>query len=262
MSRRQVVAGLAAVALSSPARTETLGRKGAAAGLRVGSAVRSAGLDDPRLCDLLVSQVTTLTPELELKWAALAPAPDRRDVEGADRVAAFARAHGKRLRGHTLLWHRSIPEWGRRELASGAGWDIVARHIDETIGRYGALVDEWDVVNEPIEIGGRPDNLRGGVFLDAFGSNYIARALRTAHAAAPAARLLINEYDLEYALPEDRARRAALLRLARNLVEHEAPLHGIGIQAHLDLGKGPIADAELREFVEAIGALGLTVTIT
>jgi len=232
------------------------------AGLRFGAAVRASALDRPQARVLLAREAAMLTPELELKWAALAPAADRRDHDGADRIAAFARANGQRLRGHALLWHQSVPDWAARDLASGGGWDVVARHIGETVARYGGLVDEWDVVNEPIAPGARPDGLRGGVFLDAFGSDYIARALRTAHAAVPRARLFINEYDLEYDLPEHRARRAALLRLATTLVARGVPLHGIGIQGHLDIGKGAIAGQELGAFVAALAGLGLTVSVT
>lgn len=266
LSRRGLIAGAAAGSLvggpswaSPPA---TLAGAARAAGLRFGAAVRASALDQPRLRDVLAREAATLTPELELKWAALEPAAGRRHEAGADRIAAFARGHGKRLRGHTLLWHRSVPDWAARELASGGGWDIVARHIDATVGRYGALVDEWDVVNEPIEIGARPDGLRANAFIDAFGSDYIARALRAAHAAAPRARLFVNEYDLEYDLPAHRARRAALLRLATTLIERGVPLHGVGIQAHLDLGKGELATDELRGFVAALAALGLTVAVT
>jgi len=261
-----VIASVAAGALvggrSWAGPPATLAAAARTAGLRFGAAVRASALDQPRLRDILAREAATLTPELELKWAALEPAAGRRDVAGADRIAAFARSHGQRLRGHTLLWHRSVPDWAARELASGGGWGIVDHHVTATVGRYGALVDEWDVVNEPIEIGARADGLRANVFLEAFGSDYVARALRTAHAAAPRARLFVNEYDLEYDLPTHRARRAALLRLATTLARRGAPLHGIGIQAHLDLGKGMIATDELRGFVAALAALGLTVAIT
>lgn len=265
-SRRKLIAGVAAGTLvggrswASPPATSAAAAK--AAGLCFGAAVRVSALDQPRLRDLLAREAATLTPELELKWAALEPVAGRRDEAGADRIAAFARSHGQRLRGHTLLWHRSVPDWAARELASGGGWGVVAGHIDATVGRYGALVDEWDVVNEPIEIGARGDGLRANVFLDAFGSDYIAHALRTAHAAAPRARLFVNEYDLEYDLPAHRARRTALLRLATTLIERGVPLHGIGIQAHLDLGKGELATEELGGFVVALAALGLTVAVT
>lgn len=197
-----------------------------------------------------------------MKWAALAPAKECYDWTGADRLAKFARLNGQRLRGHALLWHRSIPDWAGPALAIGAEWPVIANHIRAVARRYGSVVDEWDVVNEPIELGARADGLRVSPFLAAFGREYIARALHDAHAAAPRARLFINEYDLEYPLADHQRRRDALLALARTLVAGGVPLHGIGIQAHLDLGKGPIDATMLRSFVGAIAALGLSVAIT
>ena len=51
--------------------------------------------------------------------------------------------------------------------------------------------------NEPIETGYRTDGLRSSVFLQAFGVDYIARALWEARRLAPRAKLqLINEFGL------------------------------------------------------------------
>lgn len=252
---------LAARGLARP-QPLSLARVAAANGLRFGSAMRLDALADPVVRELLIDNCATLTPELEFKWAAVAPAAGRYDFAAADRVAAFARAGSFRVRGHTLLWHRSIPAWAETAIAGDAGWTVVGDHIRAMMARYGAVVDEWDVINEPIEIGSRPDGLRSSGLLNAFGRDYIARALRDAHAAAPQARLLINEYDLEYPIPAQQARRDAMLALVRSLVGQGVPLHGVGIQAHLDLAKGPIDAVVLRTFLDAIGALGLTVSIT
>lgn len=252
---------MAIVAAAGQAAPPSLAAIAAGNGLVFGGAVRAASLGDAVIPRLLMNECATLTPELEWKWAAIAPSPDRRDWTGADRVAAFARRHGMMLRGHALLWHGSVPAWATAELMRRGDWRPVGDHIRALAGRYRALVTEWDVINEPID-GARADGLRDNIFLRAFGGDYIARALRAAHAAAPRARLLINEYDLEYALPEHRARRAALLTLARSLVARRVPLHGIGIQAHLNLAKGPIDTAGLRGFLESVAALGLRVSIT
>lgn len=234
----------------------------AAHGLRFGSAVRSGALGDPLLPGLLARECATLTPELEWKWAAIAPTAERHDWAAADRVATFARMQRLRLRGHALLWHRSIPGWAAAELASGEGWSLIADHIRALVRRYADDVDEWDVVNEPIEIGARPDGLRDSPFLAAFRADYVARAFHEAHAVAPRARLFINEYDIEYPLPDQRARRDALLALARSLIAQRVPLHGIGIQAHLDLAKGPLDAEVLRRFVGEVAGMGLGVAVT
>lgn len=261
ISRREKLAGLAATlflpGIAPMPRLVAIGRR---AGCLFGGAARASVLNDPLIPGLLARECATLTPELEWKWAAIAPVAGRRDWAGADRIAAFARAHGLRVRGHTLLWHRSIPAWAADELAHRPDWRLVKDHIQAVVGRYSRLVGEWDVVNEPIEVGGGDDGLRDSPFLRAFGGEYVARALHEAHAAAPRARLFVNEYDLEY--PQHQRRRDALLALARALVGRGVPLHGIGIQAHLDLAKGPIDLVGLRAFLKAIAALGLKVSIT
>lgn len=267
-SRRSLLAAVPAAVCVPATRGDagsqvpSLRRIAAGGGLRFGAAMRVDALSDPILRDLLIAECTTLTPELEFKWAAIAPGADRQDYAPADRIAAFARAGAFRIRGHALLWHGSVPEWAQVDLARDGGWAIVAAHIRALVTRYADVVDEWDVINEPIEPGARPDGLRQNAFLAAFGRDYIARALLEAHAAAPRARLLINEYGLEYPVAEHQARRDALLALARSLVEQGVPLHGVGIQAHLDLNKGPLDTGVLRRFVAAIGALGLSVVIT
>ena len=41
-----------------------------------------------------------------------------------------------------------------------------------------------------------------------------------------------------------------------------APLNGLGIQAHLDLGKGPLSSASLAGFLAEVAALDLDIVIT
>lgn len=237
----------------------TLAAVGRRAGIEVGAAVAAEMLAEPWLTGIVARECATVSPEVALKWAALAPGEGTYDFAPADTVAAFARRHGLRMRGHTLLWHQSIPEWTLPLLAGEDGWPLVERHIRTVMTRYRHRVDEWDVVNEPIADDG---GLRDGPLLSAFGPAYIANGLRAAHAVSPNARLAINEYGVEYARPIDAARRAGLLALVRTLVAQRVPLHRVGIQAHLNLAHGPLALAELREFIGAVARLGLEVSIT
>ena len=254
ISRRALIGALGLLGWPAAAAGGTgLASVAASAGIRFGSAMRAASLDDPPIAALLARECASLTPELEMKWAALSPTRDAFDTAGADAIAAFAARHAQRLRGHALLWHRSMPDW----FAADPQWPLVSRHIAQTAGRWRTAIDEWDVVNEPVDAGG----LRQGVMFGAFGPTYVARALDEAHAAAPAARLMLNDYDLEYDLPDQAARRAALLTLARTLVGDRAPLGGIGVQMHLAVGR-PFLPAALRDFLVAIGDLGLSVSIT
>ena len=258
ISRRTTLGALLAASLVGAApevEGEPLKLIAARRGLRFGSALRAASLGEPDLVALTGAQCSSLTPELEMKWAAMAPTPDRTDWTGADAIVAFARARDMAVRGHALLWHRSVPRW----FTAATPWSVVGDHIRATVTRYRDAVDEWDVVNEPIAPDG--GGLRASPLLAAYGAGHIARALREARDAAPHARLMLNEYDLEYDLPVQAARRRALLALVRALRAEGAPLDGIGIQAHLTVGH-PFSAAVFAAFLDALAQEGLAISIT
>lgn len=227
-----------------------------------GAAVRADLLErDPAYRAAVARECGVLTPELEMKWAWLEPRPGEWHWWDVDQIAAFARGAGKQLHGHALLWHQSIPEWARSSLLERRDWDPVQRFIAATMARYPALT--WDVVNEPMEMGYRMDGLRPSPFLHALGSSYIARAFHAARAAAPDARLFLNEYDIDYDLPAQRDRRYLLLKLLERLKVAGVPIDGLGIQAHLDLVHQEAFDRRtLGAFLDAVGALGLEIRIS
>ncbi len=201
-----------------------------------------------------------LTPEIDLKWATNEPSPGTFDFRAMDGLARFASRAGMRLRGHTPVWHRSIPPWAEAALAD-ADWRPVGRYIATTLRRFPA-VEEWDVVNEPIDTGRRMDGLRDSPFLQAFGPGYIQRALEEARAHAPRARLMINEFGLEYDTPEHRDRRYLLLKLVERLKRVDAPLDGVGLQSHLKLGYGPFSQPQFAAFLRDLAQFGVAITLT
>jgi endo-1,4-beta-xylanase len=140
----------------------------------------------------------------------------------------------------------------------------IVDRIHSLAGRYRGRIHSWDVVNEPIEPkDGRTDGLRTGVFLEMFGPDYLDLAYRTARETDPAARLVVNEYDVELDAPEQEARRTALLKLLHRMKQSEIPVDVVGIQAHLSCVSGPpFSAAILRRFLTEIAGLGLTIQIT
>ena len=228
-----------------------------------GAAVRlSQVTDEADLGAAVLAQCGELTPEIGLKWAVIEPRRGALDFAEMDDLSSFAQSYGLKLRGHTLIWHRSVPGWAEQALRQGGGWDLIARYFASVIPRFGTTVETWDVVNEPIDTGHRMDGLRQSVFLDAFGPDYIPRALRMARSFAPRGKLFINEYDLEYDTEEQRARRYLLLKLLERLKASGAPLDGIGMQSHLDLRKGHVSAPELRAFLRNIEDLGLRIRVS
>lgn len=263
LHRRDFLRAAGALPLLAAAGAEGPMSRVASTGRLYGAAVRPGLLSgDPALREAVLADCDWITPEIDWKWNALEYRRGAWWFERADALVAFARANGKQLRGHTLLWDQSTPDWARAEMADRRDWRLVERWFSTALGRYGDAACEWDVVNEPIDTVDGRDGLRRTCFQRAFGADYVARALWLARGHAPRARLFINEYGLDYANGEERDRRRALLRLVERLRRDGVPLDGIGVQAHLDLAKGPLDAAGIAAMLREIAGMGLSVTIT
>ena len=248
---------------ASRSTDDSLSQIAAGAGRYFGSAVRIEDIvreDDLR--GTVLRECAWLTPEIALKWDAIERSPGSFQFGPMDGLLAFAIAQGMRLHGHTLLWHGGIPAWAESALRAQKNWGLIQRYFETVLGRYRGAIIQWDVVNEPIETGYRMDGLRGSVFLEAFGPDYIPRALNEARRMAPNAELMINEFALE---TEDRVegdRRYHFLKLLERLKRAGVPLDGVGLQAHLDLSKGAFRSDLYAPFLQSIADLGLFIVIT
>ena len=273
--RRFISAGLAALGssigvampyFSHAGETTALRKFAAEKGLIYGTTISAAQITgDPSFVDLVLRQTGLVVAENDMKWQVMNRGTRGDDDYGpADSVAAFALENDLTLRGHNLLWYYRTPSWffdltSRLEI-EGA----IVERVRGLASRYRGMVHSWDVVNEPIEPkDGRPDGLRTGVFLEMFGPDYLDLAYRTAREADPAARLVINEYDVELDAPEQEARRTALLNLLERMQRSATPVDAVGIQAHLCCAGGPPFSApRFRRFLADVAGLGLTIQIT
>ena len=273
--RRFIAAGLAtlgsATGLAGPlssraAETLALRKLAAEKGLLYGTTISARQITgDPQFVDLVLEQTGLVVAENDMKWQVMnRGGRGDDDYDPADAIAAFALENDLALRGHNLLWYHRTPNWffdlaNRQEIESA-----MVEHIRQLAGRYRGMVHSWDVVNEPIEPkDGRPDGLRTEVFLEMFGPDYLDLAYRTARETDPAARLVVNEYDVEFDTPEQEARRTALLNLLEQMRRSGTPVDAVGIQAHLSCAGGPpFSAARLRRFLADVACLGLTIQIT
>jgi endo-1,4-beta-xylanase len=264
INRRSVLAAMAALPVETPANgpPQTLCAAARLSGRDYGCAARLDRLEaDGDFKAALAHECGALTPELELKWAAVEPRRGELDFRRMDALTEFARQTGKSVHGHTLVWHRSIPDWAQAALQGPDDWTLVQRYFASVMPRYGEAIARWDVVNEPIDPA-QADGLRDSPYKRAFGPDYVRRALETARLFAPRAKLMINEYGLEYDEAEDRPRRAAFLRLVDQLRGQGAPLDGVGLQSHLNLGKGRLSQKSLSAFLRELAQRDLFIRIT
>ncbi|MGD9884044.1 MAG: endo-1,4-beta-xylanase [Reyranella sp.] len=231
--------------------------------LYFGAAVRvQEVMREPDFRDALLRECDYLTPEVALKWTTVERSPNAFDFTSMDALTNFALANKKQLYGHTLVWHKSVPPWAASTLSEKGGWKLMQRYFQAALLRYAHAIAQWDVVNEPIETGYRMDGLRSSPFLQAFGVDYIARALWEARGLASQAKLMINEFGLEYDSRLEHDRRYHFLKLLERLKGAGVPLDGVGLQAHLDLSKGALSTDALRRLLKDIADLGLFIVVS
>jgi len=248
---------------SPPPPPPSLREAAARSGRFFGAAARLGQIRaEPDFAAVMLAECSAMTPELALKWAAIEPERGRMTFDLMDEFADYAKLHSLSVHGHTLLWHRSVPNWVEEYLEANADWSLVRRHFASVMPRYGDVITRWDVVNEPIETGYREDGLRQNLFFRSFGASYVERALVDARMFAPQGRLYLNDYGLDLAVAEDNDRRYLLLKLVERLKSSGIPLDGIGVQAHLDLRKGPFDETIFSHFLEDISGFGLEILVT
>jgi endo-1,4-beta-xylanase len=229
-----------------------------------GAAVVIHGLEsDPALQQLVAEQYAILVPEGELKWRALRPSATGFDFTASDALFAFAKQHHMLVRGHTLVWHNSVPDWLSANPSQYNVRQLLVDHIRTVVGRYRGRVQSWDVVNEAIlPADKQPGALRKSFWYDAVGPDYIELAYRTAHDADPHAKLCYNDYGVEYDSDEDTERRRDILALLRSMQQKNVPLNAVGIQSHIKAASPYTIGSGLTDYMAAIRAMGLEIYLT
>lgn len=246
----------------------SLKERAAAKGLIYGAAIQYSQLSsDKELANHVKRECRVLVPEWELKWYVgrqpLRPNPDSFDFSRADWMVNFAKTQGLLLRGHTLVWHESLPPWFKSSVNSKNVNDFLEKHIKTVVGRYTGEIHSWDVVNEAINPrDNRRDALRITPWLKLLGTDYIDLAFRLAAKYDPQALLVYNDYGLDYDTPNDEAKRTAVLKLLERLKSKGTPIHALGIQAHLLPGNHRFNSQKLRQFLADVASLGLKIMIT
>jgi endo-1,4-beta-xylanase len=214
-----------------------------------------SGAEGEQFRGLLAREFSVLTPENDLKHARLRPERGVYRFERADSLVSFALAHGMKVRGHTLVWHRQIAPW----LARGS-WTAdevrtqLIEHVNTVARHYRGKLVAWDVVNEAID---DTALLRSSFWSNHLGREFIELAFRTAHAADPDVPLYYNDYNIEDINPKSDSTYAMM----RDLIRRGVPVHGIGFQAHFRAGELPSRASMAANFAR-FAALGLKIQIT
>ncbi|MGW4890566.1 endo-1,4-beta-xylanase [Streptomyces murinus] len=243
---------LAAGTAPAVAQGGTLGQLAQASGRYFGSATDNPELNDSAYTAVLGSEFGSITPGNSMKWDTTEPSQGQFNFSGGDAIVQFAQAHNQQVRGHNLVWHSQLPSWVSN-LPAGQVQAAMENHITKEATHYKGEVYSWDVVNEPFNDDG---TYRTDAFYNAMGKDYIADALRTAHAADPGAKLYINDYNID----GTGAKADAMYQLASDLKKAGVPLDGIGFQGHLAIQYS--FPSNMQQNLQRFADLGLDVAFT
>ena len=262
ISRRALLAG-AAAGLAPPlgAAENTLASAAARAGVIFGASIDTTAFDNPAYFDLYRRETQMFVTDVALKFDWLRPAQDIWNFGPADRIVAAAKAEGKLVRGHTLVWNDNAPAW-LKTLSNREIERVFDEHIERVASRYAGALHSWDVVNEPFwPMDRRIGGWRDGPWFSAMGLAYVERAFRRVAAVDPKVKLTLNEAQCDNDGDWGRSIRPLLAGLVDRLQHAGAPLHAIGLQSHLQ-PKFPRDYAGFARYIADFGAKGLEIYIS
>ncbi len=226
-------------------------------GIQIGASVEAEPLKDEVLyAQTLRREFSILTPDYAMQCEEIHPAPNRYNFSGADAIVAFAEANAMQVRGHVLVAYDQ-PTWlieTEANLTRNKLIEILRQHILTVAGRYRGRIAAWDVVNEAVDWDG---SYRDSIWLRVIGPDYIELAFRWAHEADPEALLFYNDFDGE-GLGQ---KSDAIYNLVQGLQRRGVPIHGVGLQMHIDL-KEPPEPEDVTANMNRLAKLGLEVHIT
>lgn len=228
-----------------------------------GASVSSDDLPkDPDYQRALIRYCQQVVPEYGLKWSSIRPASGKFDWGPADAVIDFAKVNRLGVRGHTLVWYEAMPDWAKKISTAAEAERELVTHIETVVSRYKGVIKSWDVVNEPLgEKAISASQLRSSVWSNLLGERYLEIAFRTAARVDPDCQLVLNEYGIETTIPQDRGKRTAFRDLIRRLKDKGVPIHGIGIQGHINAERA-IDTEGLASLVGEITSMKMATLVT
>jgi endo-1,4-beta-xylanase len=240
-------------------------------GIVFGTSAATWQLEDPDYARLVEHEAALLFTEDDLLWWRLRPTPiSELDFQFADQFMAFAEQNRQLVLGAHLVWDEGFGEewteddlWGMDEETARR---LLFDTIEQVVGRYRGRVAGWIVVNEAIDAHEADGLRRDFPWYETIGPSYAAESFQIAHDADPDATLLLNEFGFETDDEFDSAadKRAKALLVLDQLLDADAPVHALGVQAHLEAAgfTEKFDAAGYQHFLSEVADRGLKILIT
>jgi endo-1,4-beta-xylanase len=198
---------------------------------------------------LASSEFNSVTAENHMKMMLIHPEENRFEFTLGDAIVQFAQGNKQRIHGHTLVWHNQVPKWMQAFTGDAKAWeDMLKNHIQTVVKHYKGQVAGWDVVNESFLDDG---SLRPTIWSKNI-PDYIAKSFQWAHEADPEALLFYNDYGQD----GNPKKMQAILDMVRELQARHIPIHGLGLQMHINI---LAKNEDIRQVIEQSTATGLAI---
>jgi endo-1,4-beta-xylanase len=219
--------------------------------------------------ELVKKHYNSLTAENSMKMISLQPQEGNFNFSDKT-IENLALDFGKkRIHGHTLLWHRGLPQWVKNwETASLPGGttraqkmdSIMSRHIRNVVANYDnpssvykdnsgkPLMKSWDVVNEALDDNGNyraakdivNGEDKGSIWYRTVGKSYVEKAFTYARQAAEARgdtalKLFYNDYGHDYSAKKLDSIYKLVMALKEIKVNGKSIIDGVGMQFHINV---------------------------
>lgn len=267
---------------------------------KIGAAVQTNRLLNEKYGGLM-KHFNSVTPENNIKWKNIQPTKGvynfDQSGDSADKLVKWAKENGVGVRGHCLVWYKSLPSWLHDEFDGkeygdalrNSALSYMENHIEAVMKHFGNDIYVWDVVNEALFNSVKYDDLTvkaqkpyGNIWRTNDGMSetasdwvdwykvcgsydYIAKAFIKADGVRKANNLKTELYYNDYSLNNPNKRQACL-NLLQMLKDNNAPIDGVGMQSHCKLDDY-LADKAgwLKNFEDSVKAFinaGVDVQIT
>jgi endo-1,4-beta-xylanase len=223
----------------------------------IGAAVdMEAYRSDSEYQAILKREFNVCVAENAFKFSSIHPKKGVYQFDDSDLLADFAQDNGLKLRGHTLVWHKQLPQWVTEgQFSREEAVALMKDHINTVVTRYQGKIWAWDVVNEAVDDDGK--GLRKDSFWQkTIGPDYVKLAFQFAREADPGALLYYNDFSAE----DLGSKSKAVYQLVRDLKQQGIQVDGVGWQMHIDTNFK--TKPSYRENAKRLADLGLELSIT
>jgi GH35 family endo-1,4-beta-xylanase len=194
----------------------------------------------------LYNQVT-----LPFYWRGFEPQEGHPDTERLMATARWFKDRGATIKGHPLVWHTLAPQWLMDKSDAEVEATIRAR-IRRDADAFAGVIDLWDAINEAVilPVFTAEENAVTRLAQSKGQVEMVRMAFEEAHAANPAGRFVLNDFDLS-ADYED---------LIARCLDAGIQIDAIGVQTHMH--QGYRGDDAITAILDRFGRFGLPVQMT